>query len=328
VIATTRKTLVPVALAVAALGVGLSTIGGGTPEHRRGVARPAEHRLRHALIANATPIWKGDRFRVVRGGTFHGGSGSLPPYLWSSAWEEGRGFLPHSNTDPNVMGVTMQPDPTGLARQVIKIRADEKQNSGAYTRMELRGPSLFSAGMTAWVTTEIYIPPGTPTMPTARDWWTTMEVYGPPYAGTGPMTIGLSRGRSGTGNDFVWRSASGEIRWRSPARAGVWFMIARKIHFARDSTGYVEIYESHRGAAGNPTGPLRIQRLANGRTRWDLATLDSSNAGGLNHPDLKNYHIANMWPGRVYTDLYYARPRVYGGHTPVAEIDPYYTGLR
>lgn len=323
---TARKALLPIGLAVAALGLALSTIVTGHDMHPRRPGR-AVVRLRHAPLANAAPLWIGDRFRVVRGDTSHGGSGRLPPYDWSSAWEEGRGFLPHSNTDPNVMGVTMQPDPAGIGRQVIKVRADERQNNGAYTRMELRGPSLFSAGMTDWVISEIYIPPGTPTMPKAKDWWTTMEVYGPPFAGAGPMAIGLGRNLAGTRNDLVWRTASGEIRWRSPASNGVWFVIARKIHFAANSTGYVEIYESRRNAAGNPTGPLRIQRLSNGRTRWHLATLDSSNDGGANHFDIKNYHIANMWPGRRYTDLYFARPRVYDGKTPVAEIDPYWTGL-
>ena len=77
-----------------------------------------------------------------------------------------------------------------------------------------------------------------------------------------------------------------------------------------------------------PVGPLRRQRLANGQGRWNFATLDSSNSGGLDHPDLKNYHTANMWPGRVYTDLYFARARVYSGHTALARVDPYYTGLR
>ena len=322
-----RRALLPVGLAVAALGLAVSTLTPGHHAHPRKRGHAGVHQ-RRAPMASARPLFNGDRFRVARSGSWRGGSGTLPPWQWSSAWEEGRGFLPHSNIDPNVLGVTMQPDPAGIARQVIKIRADESQNNSDYTRMELRGPALFSAGMTDWVISEIYIPPGTPTMPAARDWWTTMEVYGPPYAGTGPLTIGLSRNRAGTGNDFVWRSASGEIRWRSRATNGVWFVIARKIHFATNSTGYVEIYESRRDAAGNPSGPLRIQRLANGQTDWHLATLDSANDGGANHFDVKNYHVANMWPGRRYTDLYFARPRVYDGAIPVAKIDPYRTGLR
>ena len=312
-------------VAILGLAGALLVLQGAGPSHPR---HGRAHRLTRGWVTAARPIFDGDRFRIDPRGVFHGGGGRLPPYQWSSAWEEGRGFLSHSNTDPDVMGVTMGPDPTGIARQVIKIRADERQNNGKYTRMELRGPNLFKPGMTDWVISEIYIRPGTPTMPSSRDWWTTMEVYGPPYAGTGPLTIGLGRNARGTGNDFVWRTATGAIRWRRPAPDGVWFIIARRIHFADDASGWVEIYESHRGHSGEPTGPLRIQRLANGRTRWSGPTLDPANDGGPNHFDLKNYHIANMWPHRVYTDLYFARARVYSGDTPLIRIDPWDTGLR
>jgi hypothetical protein len=283
------------------------------------------------LVTNARPRWNGDTFTIRATNT------DLPPYQFSSASSPAAGWLqPHSNTDPTVDGVTVVNDPAGLRssspphgiRKVIKITTDERRAfAGRYVRTDLRGPALFQPGHVCWVIAEVYLPPGTPTIPTASDWWTIMEVYGPPYAGPGPLSIQLNRNTAGTGNDFVWRDATGDIRWRSPAHTGVWYIIARKIGFATDTTGYVEIFESHRDPAGNATGPLRIQRLANGQTRWDFATLDSSNDGGPNHSDLKNYHTANMWPQR-FVSVYFARHRVYDGATPLQRIDPYYTGLR
>ena len=60
------------------------------------------------------------------------------------------------------------------------------------------------------------------------------------------------------------------------------------------------------------------------------ATLDPLHNwnGTPNHPDLVNYHTANMWPGRRFVWLYFARHRVYDGADPVQQIDPYYNGLR
>jgi hypothetical protein len=119
--------------------------------------------------------------------------GGTPANRSSSAREKGRGF---SSTDPNVKAPG-QPDPAGTARQVIKIRADERQNNGDYTRAELRGQALFPAGMIDLIISEIDIPPRTHTMPNAKDWPTAMKLYGSPSAGTKPMTIGLNRNLAG-----------------------------------------------------------------------------------------------------------------------------------
>src|SRR5947209_2028080 len=77
--------------------------------HRRSARSPAVRQERHPTVqlATATPLWNGDTFYLDPAGTSRGGGGALPPYQWSSAWESGRGFLRHSNTDPDVMGVTV-----------------------------------------------------------------------------------------------------------------------------------------------------------------------------------------------------------------------------
>ena len=72
------------------------------------------------------------------------------------------------------------------------------------------------------------------------------------------------------------------------------------------------------------------RRIAPTARRY-YATLDPAHnwdGVALNHPDIKNYHSANMWPGHTFTPLYFARFRVYDGAVPAAQIDPYYTGLK
>ena len=143
-IAVIGLTLLAAALAISALG-GIGSASG--PHDRRHAHHHRRNRLQRAMVAEARPVWSGDRFRVVRGGTFHRGTGALPPYLWSSAWEEGRGFLAHSDLDPNLMGVTMQPDPTGLGARSSRSAPTSRSTMGATPAWSCAGPSLFTAGM-------------------------------------------------------------------------------------------------------------------------------------------------------------------------------------
>jgi hypothetical protein len=284
-----------------------------------------------APVRIAQPLWNGDTFSIKRGGVSHGGAGALPPYQWSSASSSSNGwFQPHSNTDPDVMGATVVDDPAGLPRKVIKLNADERRSyDDDYVRMEVRGKPLFGPGMDRWWIAEVYVPPGTPTLPTRSAWWTILSISGPPYAGPAPSSFQINRNSTGSGNDLTWRLGDGTLRWRTPATPG-WHVVARHIYFSTDATqGYSEVWHSRRGPGGKPTGPLTRQRLTNGSTRWHYATLGPStwDGTGLDHPDLKNYHLANIFPRRTYVPLYFARHRVYDGATPVEQIDPYYTGM-
>ncbi len=286
-----------------------------------------------APVRAAQPLWNGDVFRIERSGVAHGGSGALPPYEWSSASSSAGGwFQSHSNTDPQVMGATVVDDPAGLSRKVIKINVDERRTYDTdYVRMDVRGKALFGPGMDRWWIAEVYVPPDIPTLPTEAAWWTVLSISGPPYNGPAPNSFQINRNPAGTGNAFTWRMANGSLAWHTPATPG-WHVIARHIYFSTDATkGYSEVWHSQRGNDGKPTGPLTKQELANGSTRWYYKTLDPNitcDGTGLNQPELKNYHMANIFPDRTYTPLYFARHRVYDGTIPVEHIDPYHTGLR
>ena len=293
------------------------------------------------VARRAFPIWDGDSFRVRERNT------DLPPYLFSSASGPREGWLQlHSNTNPNVDGVTVVDDPAGLnssappggVRKVIKITADERRAfAGEYVRTELQGPRIFKLGDDRWVIAEVWIPPGTPTMPgTARRFWTILSIFGAPYEGSGPDSFHLRRNGAGTGNDIAWDLPNGIPIWRTPATPGVWHILARHIHFDSDpQKGFSEIWYAKRGSNGTPTTPLTRQVIGGDggvpltRRRY-YATLDPEHNwnGTPNHPDLVNYHTANMWPGRRFVWLYFARHRVYDGADPVQQIDPYYNGLR
>ena len=88
------------------------------------------------------PIWDGDSFSVRKRNT------DLPPYLFSSASGPREGWLQqHSNTNPNVDGVTVVDDPAALTssappggvRKVIKITTDERRAfAGKYVRTEIQ----------------------------------------------------------------------------------------------------------------------------------------------------------------------------------------------
>ena len=282
----------------------------------------------------ATPLWNGDSFTIDPYAVYHGGEGALPPYLWSSAsGPYGGWFQPHSNTNPGVHGVTVVADPTGLARNVIQLNADERRSySETYVRAEIRGPQQLGPGMDRWVIAEVFVPTDVPTMPTTSKWWTVLSIYGPPYRGASQNSFHMQRNAAGTDNDFTWPTPGGTVLWRTPATKGVWHIIARRIKFSTDAAqGSSEIWYSRRDAAGNPTGPLVQQALSGGVRRRYYKTLDPNinwDGSTPNHADLKNYHSANMWPGRTYTPLDFARFRIYDGTTPMTEIDPYYTGLK
>jgi hypothetical protein len=291
-------------------------------------------------VAGATPLWNGDTFKLnTAGDKSHGGEGTLPPFQWSSAWMAGKGFVRHSNTNPAVHGATLVEDPSALTRQVIRLNADERVNniglvSKPYTRMEIRGPVQFGAGMTRWIISEVFIPTDIPTMTTAG-WWTILSIFGPPYSGASPNSFGMSRNSAGTGNDLTWKTPEGAWIWHTPAVKGVWHILARKIKFSTVATdGFSEVWYAQRDAQGVPKGPLTRQNLVppglTARQTHHYATLGSHNWDGhsLNHPDVKNYHTANMWAGRTFSTLYFARFRVYDGSVAVTQIDPYFTGLK
>jgi hypothetical protein len=288
-------------------------------------------------VVGATPLWNGDTFTIDPTGFYHGGEGALPSYQWSSASGPNGGyFQPHSNTDPNVHGATRVPDPAGLARTVIKLNADERKNNGSYVRVEIRGKAQFGPGMDRWVTTEVFVPNDTPTMTTSSKFWTIQSIFGAPYSGSSPDSFSMRRNSAGTGNDFTWCLPDGTPIWRTPATKGVWHILARHIVFSTSaSEGYSEVWYSQRNADGTVTTPMTRGTISGGGIaptgRRYYATLDPAHnwdGSSLNHPDIKNYHTANMWPGHTFTPLYFARFRVYDGATPVAQIDPYYTGLK
>jgi hypothetical protein len=320
-----------IALTFAALGLVLSTIV--TPSGGSGA---------RALVPQARPLWYGDTFKTVRTNEL-----LLPPYQYSSAsgllsgWDH-----QHSNTDPNVEGVAVVDDPLGLksttdpsraVRKVIKITTDEHLRFDGYVRAQLRSPPLLGAGEHRWVIAEVYIPPGTPVMPDAPGtFWTILSIFGPPYNGSGPDSISLDRNRAGTGNDITWRLPDGDVIWRTPATPGVWHIVAQHIFLSSDpAKGFSEIWYSQRRPDGTPRMPLTRQMIggADGiplTYRRYYATLDPAHNwdGTPDSVNLANYHSANIWPGRRFISLYFARYRIYDGRTSVREIDPYYTGLR
>lgn len=319
---------------------------GGPAEAERGILIPRAAKVRRDPVQRARPIWNGDSFHIEAAATGRGGEGPLPPYRFSSAsGPNGGWFQPHSDSDPAVHGVAMVDDPTGLAsstsgndvRRVIKITTDERRSyPGRYVRAELQGPPLLGPGDYRWVIAEIYLPKDTPTLPASSSWWTLLSIYGPPFASAGPNSIHMARDPSGRGNDLTWPLPWGAAIWRRPATLGVWHIIARRIKFSSDpGRGFSEIWYSRRNAAGKPIRPLTRQTLrAAGEAptkRRYYRTLDPTinwDGHSRNHPDLKNYHAAELWPDRTLTSVFFARHRVYDGTTPVRRIDPYYTGLR
>lgn len=298
-----------------------------------------------------TPLATLDTFTITPVSNYsQGGEGPLPPYQWSSAWTAANGgtYWSHSNSNASAHGVVMVNDPgsltssvTGTTRKVVKVTADEARyltQGTSYVRSEIRGPAMFGLNDDRWIIFEIFVPVGTPTMPSQTNFWTLYSIFGSPYQGSAQSSFHMKRNLAGTGNDIGWSLTNGTMIWRTPATQGVWHIIARRIVFSTDATvGYSKIYHSVRSATTPwaPTSALTIQTIEGGgigpTTQRFYKTLDTAinwNGSSKNHPDFKVYHTGGIFGSSGLTSLYFARHRVYTGATALADIDPFTTGLR
>ena len=215
-------------------------------------------------------------------------------------------------------------DPAGLPRDVVRITTDGSAPAGGVVRTQLISPPLLGAGADVWVLTELYLPPGFPTV--SSDGWATLtSVYGPPYGGPGPNSIGLRalRGR----NRFTWVDEAGgqEILWQRPAVPGRWWVIARRLRMGADpATGSTEIWFAEHGrplrrqsVAGAPAGRRRQATLVPG-VNWDTdRASDTFRAANTSRIGL--YHRAGM-PGWERRLSIYARHVILPGDITVDAV--------
>ena len=83
---------------------------------------------------------------------------------------------------------------------MIKLNADESKSNGTYVRVEIRGKAQFGPGMDRWVTSEVFVPNDTPTIPSSSRFWTIESIFGPVLGVGARASFHLKRNIAGTGN--------------------------------------------------------------------------------------------------------------------------------
>ncbi len=271
----------------------------------------------------ATPIFNGSSF----------GPSGVAPFLQAScssaSANAGSGnYCTIGN--PSSHGPSMVADPSGIARQVIKLTTDEAQRGEqgsppeTVVRDQMASPYILQPNNTYWVVTEYYFPTN---LPTVAGWMTIGSIYGQNPTDSGLMTIGLNP-VSGV-NRMVWRDEDhtpnrGQNLWSKPATRGVWHVLARKVSLsASTSTGFMEMYYAQRG---QPLASQALQGTLSGQTRRYFATLNPYNGTTAHTAWVNNYHMASMsgWSG--LNSVYVASHKVYAGGATLQQIDPYYVG--
>lgn len=294
-----------------------------------------------------------------------GGEGPLPPWQWSSAYNAnavGELWLPHSNTDFTVHGVTVGDDPVGVMdpdtsaiRKVLRLKAVQSTHGrpnvngfSPYVRSDLRGYGDIDDGDFMWILSEIYVPLSFPTVPVDMPFWVARtDIFGPPYSGNSPSMWAIKRNASGSGNDLCWVSggdlpANGVSICRIPFTKGVWHVIARLVKATSSIlTGWSEVYHSYRMPDGVMIGPMTIQplipgngmTLVNSDTRRNYAAFAAvygGAPGSLNGLDNNHFEIKNQFSFGSYVPdvqtLYHANVKIIDGTATLAEVDPFYTG--
>jgi hypothetical protein len=262
-----------------------------------------------------------------------------------------------STTNHYVVNV---PDPNDASRQVINLGTNEALNAnGSVVRNVIHAPNhTFEAGDTGWIVREVYFPSDFPNMPVKSG---SDQTQGHPGAGwfswagdnprgltsTGQTTIQLDWSESLSTNRFSWsaQDLSGHPHlWLSVAATrGVWHIVAKHIYFARDKTGWMEIYYGTRATASSAATPLTLQTLKpatgvtltnNNTRRVGFQTANDSTITpypGI-APSVADYHMAGMdnfsgYNGSILTGI----DGIYrdnAGTLTARDVDPYYTGVK
>ena len=208
-------------------------------------------------------------------------------------------------------------DPTGSGTKVIRLSTNEETGGdGSVVRSQIIAPHTISKGAEYWQVAHVYVDPR---LPANGAWMTIMSSYGAPYNGAGPTGIRI------VGDRLVWSSNGRHVTgnpWSVPLVRGKWITIARHEKLSAGSDGFFEIAYSPDAASQ----PMKLQTLANGKTRWNFPTLDASNHIGPQTVRLQNYHKDNQsgWSGTY--SMHFGKNRIWSGTTTLDQLNSIYSG--
>ena len=140
------------------------------------------------------------------------------------------------------------------AEDRIEIRTDSPYQGTSYARFtaldtdhpaspnpraQLNRPGLLYAGFTRWISWATRFPEDFPEIP-ADGWFVFAQVHGPPYNDSPQIGIDV-----GPGDRITFDRNSQydyDTVWETPMIRGEWLDFALRVNFARDETGWVELY--------------------------------------------------------------------------------------
>jgi hypothetical protein len=181
-------------------------------------------------------------------------------------------------------------DPLGSGAPGFEITVDESDvypvTPTENPRAQALSPSLIDPGEEFWLRTRFMLPAN---FPEVDGWMCLSQIYGPPFDGSSPWQIGIR------GDELMWQrngTYDYDIAWQMPLPRERWVDVLVHQRFAGD--GWVEMWIDGRqvtffeSSSHNPNRVAPTQRL-------EMATIDSSNAGGPNHAKVMQYRQAGLF---------------------------------
>jgi len=189
--------------------------------------------------------------------------------------------------------VTEVPDPAGSGRSVFDLTV-QNQDVAPITptenpRAQMLSPGIINNGSEFWLQTKFYIPVG---MPYVSEWLSLVSIYGPPFEGSSPWQISINE------HELRWMR-NGDHNWDVPWKAslaaaeGQWTTVLLHEKFATD--GFVEMWINGQQINFFAPGASRNSSHEAQTTRLEMATMDSSNNGGVNAAKIMQYRAVNMF---------------------------------
>jgi hypothetical protein len=265
---------------------------------------------------SATPI--GPPVRGAAGAspasTTSGVGGSAAAASWYGGFECGcldSRLFPYSSFVPGHVFPTL--DPLGSGREVLEyaINNGDQPYPGALPRGDVESPKMFFPGDDWYISIPTLIPSGFPTI-NNQYFFQVAEIYGPPYGGS--PTVGLDLESDSAGRNHLkldLDAAHSGTPWVGPALDGRWHTLTLHVHFATDSSGFVQLWydgvlQTFNGRANNVT-------FTSNNTQINYATLVSGvNWDGRdgNFVNIDSYRARNGYPGTV--TLFHGAPAIGG----------------
>jgi hypothetical protein len=248
--------------------------------------------------------------------------------------------LPSGGTANGSNIIQLTSDPLGILpspTNIMQFHTTTADNNSGHTRLQAHTNEFLvtDGSKTYWLRDVIGFPASFPTMDTDSGAWMSLgSYYGPPHAGASTAVRQVHNWYGDGQNNFDApiniNGSYGGSAWHTPATKNQYHKIAYRVHLAKDSTGWLEIYYAPWGS------PLAIQTLgaitgatrSNGNTRLNFTTVGTQQNTGNNDFRIAVYKDHPMTNFNGFQDVYHAYAgvidddQVSGGNPLAVDPDP------